>query len=228
MASAFKRFTVPFISITGGAGLEVSGIANIWLAVGIWAVGGLWALGALVSWWPVRTRLSRVRRLRLALAPDALVDDTGLPEWLRELVDGDRTKFSQLVRVRVDHWNQFKGLVSREPIITPFVQIENCSIFPARVVDIEGRMSINDEPCQLDAYCDGLPVSIEHGESRPLGISQPVTAETREALINARSAGNEVEFNLGRLRLRIEPLDPDGLTQAFSIALGQNIKRLID
>src|SRR3954469_15060714 len=72
MGDLLRRFAGPVIAFSFWAGLQVSGIQELWIAVVLWTIGGLWAIAAVITWPPVRQHLPipeyeiRVRRIQHA------------------------------------------------------------------------------------------------------------------------------------------------------------------
>lgn len=52
-----RRFAGPAAAFLVGAGLEVSGLESMWLAVAVWAVAAVWLVLAVTTWEPVRMRV---------------------------------------------------------------------------------------------------------------------------------------------------------------------------
>jgi len=54
MTSVFRRFGGPGFTLLVALGFQLSGLENMWVAIGLWASAGIWGLVALLSWEPVK------------------------------------------------------------------------------------------------------------------------------------------------------------------------------
>lgn len=58
MLSVAKRWAGPAVIFLVGLGFHVSGIENIFIAIGLWSVAAVWGLVALVTWLPICATLA--------------------------------------------------------------------------------------------------------------------------------------------------------------------------
>jgi len=58
MISIIKRWAGPAVTFIAALGFQVSGIQNIWLAIGLWILASVWALVAFLTWLPIGRRLT--------------------------------------------------------------------------------------------------------------------------------------------------------------------------
>jgi len=61
MSSAAKRWAGPAVIALVGLGFHVSGIENMFVAIGLWSAAAVWVLVALVTWLPICATLARLK-----------------------------------------------------------------------------------------------------------------------------------------------------------------------